>query len=53
VILVCGKREAEERTVNIRRLGSRDQVSSTLDQAIADLVAEATPPDLVRQKQLA
>jgi threonyl-tRNA synthetase len=53
VILVCGKREAEERTVNIRRLGSRDQVSSTLDQAIADLVAEATPPDLVRQKQWA
>jgi threonyl-tRNA synthetase len=53
VILVCGKREAEERTVNIRRLGSRDQVSSTLDQAIADLVAEATPPDLVRQKQAA
>ncbi len=53
VILVCGKREAEERTVNIRRLGSRDQISSTLDQAIADLVAEATPPDLARQKLLA
>ncbi|WP_018185239.1 threonine--tRNA ligase [Kaistia granuli] len=50
VILVCGKREAEERTVNIRRLGSRDQVSATLDQAIAELVAEATPPDLVREK---
>ncbi|TIT46428.1 MAG: threonine--tRNA ligase, partial [Mesorhizobium sp.] len=27
VILVCGKREAEEETVNIRRLGSRDQES--------------------------
>lgn len=50
VILVCGKREADERTVNIRRLGSRDQVSSTLDQAIADLVAEATPPDLLRER---
>jgi len=50
VILVCGKREAEERTVNIRRLGSRDQVSTTLDQAIADLVAEATPPDLLRER---
>ena len=25
VIIVCGKREAEEGTVNIRRLGSRDQ----------------------------
>src|SRR5512139_2816452 len=30
VIIVCGKREAEERTVNIRRLGSQDQVSMTL-----------------------
>ena len=27
VMLVCGKREAEEGTVNIRRLGSRDQTS--------------------------
>ena len=27
VILVCGKREAEESTVNMRRLGSRDQES--------------------------
>jgi threonyl-tRNA synthetase len=25
VIVVCGKREAEERSVNIRRLGSQDQ----------------------------
>ncbi|MCX5496920.1 threonine--tRNA ligase [Kaistia dalseonensis] len=48
VILVCGKREAEEATVNIRRLGSRDQVSETLSDAIAALVAEATPPDLAR-----
>ncbi|WEK49645.1 MAG: threonine--tRNA ligase [Candidatus Kaistia colombiensis] len=48
VILVCGKREAEEQTVNLRRIGSRDQVSMSLDEAIAALVAEATPPDLVR-----
>ncbi|SHF30549.1 threonyl-tRNA synthetase [Kaistia soli DSM 19436] len=53
VILVCGKREAEEGTVNIRRLGSRDQVSATLDQALADLLAEATPPDLQRKGQVA
>jgi threonyl-tRNA synthetase len=33
VILVCGMREAEEQTVNIRRLGSRDQVSMTLAEA--------------------
>ncbi len=49
VILVCGMREAEEKTVNMRRLGSRDQVSYTLDEALALLVAEATPPDLVRR----
>ena len=49
VILVCGKREAEEATVNIRRLGSRDQESLTLDAAVAQLADEATPPD--RQAQ--
>lgn len=48
VILVCGMREAEEKTVNMRRLGSRDQESMTLDQAIARLIEEATPPDLLR-----
>ncbi|MFE0015529.1 threonine--tRNA ligase [Mesorhizobium sp. NPDC059054] len=50
VILVCGKREAEEQTVNVRRLGSRDQESLSLDEAIARLVDEATPPDLKRAK---
>jgi threonyl-tRNA synthetase len=46
VILVLGKREIEERRVSIRRLGSRDQSSATLDEALASLSAEATPPDL-------
>ncbi len=48
VILVCGKREAEERTVNVRRLGEKDQTSMALDQAVATLADEATPPDLKR-----
>jgi threonyl-tRNA synthetase len=48
VILVCGKREAEEQTVNLRRLGSRDQESLTLDAAVARLADEAVPPDLKR-----
>ncbi|WP_353641243.1 threonine--tRNA ligase [Mesorhizobium sp. WSM2239] len=52
VILVCGKREAEENTVNIRRLGSRDQQSLSLDEAVASLAEEAVPPDL-RRKELA
>jgi threonyl-tRNA synthetase len=49
VILVCGMREAEEQTVNIRRLGSRDQASMTLADAIAQLAEEATPPDVLRK----
>ncbi|MCW4114497.1 threonine--tRNA ligase [Aurantimonas sp. MSK8Z-1] len=51
VILVCGKREAEERTVNIRRLGSRDQASLTLAEAVHALSQEAVPPDLRRQAE--
>ncbi|PZO75541.1 MAG: threonine--tRNA ligase [Mesorhizobium amorphae] len=46
VMLVCGKREAEEQTVNIRRLGSRDGRSAGLEETIAALREEATPPDL-------
>jgi threonyl-tRNA synthetase len=49
VILVCGRREAEEGTVNVRRLGSRDQESKTVDELIGALRDEATPPDLVRK----
>jgi threonyl-tRNA synthetase len=50
VMLVCGKREAEEGTVNIRRLGSRDQHSMGLGEALATLGAEAVPPDLRRRR---
>jgi len=50
VILVCGRREAEEGTVNVRRLGSRDQVSKTVEEITAMLVEEATPPDIQRKR---
>ncbi len=50
-ILVCGKREAEEGTVNLRRLGSQNQESMTVEEAVNRLVEEATPPDLVRKAQ--
>jgi threonyl-tRNA synthetase len=50
VILVCGKREAEEETVNIRRLGSRDQESLGLGQAVAMLTEEAVTPDRRRKR---
>jgi len=46
VLFVCGMREAEEQTVSIRRLGSREQASLPLSEAISQLVEEATPPDL-------
>ena len=46
VILVVGKREAEEKKVSIRRLGSQDQTVVSLDEALTSLKAEATPPDL-------
>ena len=44
VLFVVGKREAEQGTVSIRRLGSKEQTSSAADQAIADLVREAAMP---------
>ncbi len=50
VILVIGNREAEEGTVNVRRLGSRDQTSMMLDEVTAALVDEATPPDVKRRR---
>ncbi len=46
VILVVGKREMEEKSVNMRRLGSQDQKAMSFDEALGALVKEATPPDL-------
>jgi threonyl-tRNA synthetase len=48
VMLVVGKREAEERKVSVRRLGSQDQQIMPLAEAIAVLAEEAVPPDLKR-----
>jgi threonyl-tRNA synthetase len=45
VLLVVGKKEGLERSVSIRRLGSQDQVSMSLEQALLQLVEEATAPD--------
>jgi threonyl-tRNA synthetase len=46
VLAVVGRREAEEGKVALRRLGSDRQSVLNLDEAIAALSAEATPPDL-------
>ena len=48
VILVCGNREAEEGTVNVRRLGVKEQVSLTLADALTALQQEAEAPDVKR-----
>ena len=43
-LLVVGKREMEERTVAVRRLGSKAQDTLGLDEVVAALSAEATSP---------
>jgi threonyl-tRNA synthetase len=45
VLLVVGRKEAAERTVSIRRLGSPNQQTMTLDEALKALAAEAVTPD--------
>lgn len=51
VLLVVGRKEAAERTVSIRRLGSPNQQSMTLDEALKVLAAEAITPDRRRVAQ--
>src|SRR5262249_14067516 len=53
VLLVVGKKEAAERTVSIRRLGSDKQTTMPLDTALAVLRDEAIAPDVRRLKQAA
>jgi threonyl-tRNA synthetase len=45
-LLVVGRKEAADRTVSIRRLGSQAQSFVTLDEALASLAKEAAPPDM-------
>jgi threonyl-tRNA synthetase len=46
VIAVVGRREAEEGKVALRRLGSDGQNVVSVEEAVAALALEATPPDL-------
>ncbi|HEY1144050.1 MAG TPA: threonine--tRNA ligase, partial [Sphingomicrobium sp.] len=49
LLLVVGKREAEEGTVALRRLGSEErQLVMSLDEAVSMIVGEAVAPDLKR-----
>jgi threonyl-tRNA synthetase len=47
LIVAVGQREAEQRTVTVRRLGEQKQETLALDEAVALFVAEVQPPDLV------
>jgi threonyl-tRNA synthetase len=49
-LLVVGKKEAENRAVSIRRLGSQEQKVVGLEEALVELAAEAVPPDVRRAK---
>ena len=47
LLLVVGKREADERIVALRRMDSEErQQMFGLDEAVAMIAAEAVPPDL-------
>jgi len=46
-ILAIGMKEVEDRTVSIRRLGEQGSKVVGLDEALAALKGEASPPDLI------
>ncbi len=48
VLIIVGKKEAAERNVSLRRLGSPEQNSCALEDALAALTDEATAPDVKR-----
>ena len=48
VIAVVGRKEAEQRTVALRRLGGEAQEVVSLDEAVVLLAEEAMAPDLKR-----
>ncbi|PPQ27874.1 threonine--tRNA ligase [Rhodopila globiformis] len=50
VLAVVGRKEAETRTVALRRLGAQAQEVVPLHEAVARLASEAAPPDLLPSK---
>jgi threonyl-tRNA synthetase len=53
VILVVGHREAEEKTVSMRRLGSQESRTLALGDAVSALADESLPPDAKRRRTAA
>ncbi|AWV22859.1 Threonyl-tRNA synthetase [Roseomonas mucosa] len=53
LMVVIGRREAEEGKIVLRRLPGREQETLSLDEAVAKLAAEAAPPDAKRENMVA
>jgi len=49
VILAIGRKEVEDRTVTLRRLGEKQTSVEALDDVVAALAAEAVAPDVKRK----
>ena len=47
VILACGMKEVEQKTVSVRRLGEKQTSVTSLEDIVSTLTVEATPPDLL------
>ena len=46
VILACGMREVDEKTVTVRRLGDKATYYCSLQEIVTELSSDAMPPDL-------
>ena len=46
VILACGMREVDEKTVTVRRLGEKANYYCSLQEIVTELSSDAMPPDL-------
>ncbi|PZP44422.1 MAG: threonine--tRNA ligase [Azospirillum brasilense] len=53
LMVVIGRREAEEGKIVLRRLPGREQETLSLDEAVAKLAAEVAPPDANRENMVA
>ena len=48
IILAIGMKEVEERTVSVRRLGSKQSQIMSLEHLVKNLATESTPPDMLK-----
>lgn len=44
IIVIVGEKEAADRTVSLRKLGSTDQVSMSLDEFVTQMLQDTQPP---------